>query len=99
MTHADIDRLAARLSDFPALRGNEGEERRVAELIRLAHVGLTVQSGDCVAQVTIATRQAGEQSCPATVTLTAPGGGQIDISCRLPVRRLQPTIYPLDDND
>ena len=44
MTHADIDRLAARLSDLPALRGNEAEERRVAELIRLAHVGLTTKT-------------------------------------------------------
>ena len=96
MTHADIDdTLDIALTYVPGISFPE----RLRELARLAHIGLTVQSGDCVAQVTIATRQAGEQSCPATVTLTAPDGGQIDVPCRLPVRRLQPTIYPLDDND
>ena len=44
MTHADIDRLEQLLSDLPALRGHEGEERRLSELIRLAHIGLDAES-------------------------------------------------------
>lgn len=40
MTHEEINRLARLITDAPYMHGNDGEEQRIAELIRLAHLGL-----------------------------------------------------------
>jgi hypothetical protein len=105
--HEHIDALHAELRDCLGTPHGNHEERRIVDLawlVRLAHVGLEIESGDREATIHLHLRSARELhdgKVPMTLTLSREGSEPIVVNCHRPARDLPPRVIveDLDTNE